>query len=147
MRYRHLVSVAVVQLCVVFTALAQDSVNSTASVAQHRALNHDDVGGIVVGQTVTLAGRTFYDSFAAAWNDKEEAERFTVAITERPTARLGSQVFVDYGNRRLLQMFLPPNRSLIPAIGADAAAQVYQAILDYQLAQFFGDPDVGRDEF
>lgn len=96
---------------------------------------------------MTMAGRTFYDSFAGAWGEKDDQGRFTVAISERPTARLGSQVFVDYGNRRMFQIFLPPNRTLIPAIGADAAAQVYQAILDYQLSQFFGDPDIGRDEF
>jgi len=93
-----------------------------------------------------MGGRAFYDSFAIAWSEKDVAGTFTVAITERPTARLGSEVFVDYGNRRVFQMFLPPNRTLIPAIGTNAAAQVYQAILDYQLAQFFGDPDLGRDE-
>ncbi|WP_268799464.1 CsgE family curli-type amyloid fiber assembly protein [Pseudomonas huanghezhanensis] len=134
------------QLLVVATACAQSSVSTTATVDQHRTLNHKDVGGIVIGQTITLAGRAFYDSFAVAWSEKDETGTFTVAITERPTARLGSQVFVDYGNRRLFQTFLPPNRTLIPAIGADAAAQVFQAILDYQLAQFFGDPDLGRDE-
>ena len=139
-------SVLFLQLCVASSLSAQPSVNTSPTVDQHRTLNRRDVGGIVIGQTMTLAGRAFYDSFASAWRDKDEEGTFTVAISERPTARLGSQVFVDYGNRRLFQMFLPPNRTLIPAIGADAAAQVYQAILDYQLAQFFGDPDLGRDE-
>lgn len=96
---------------------------------------------------MTVGGRAFYDNFASAWTDKAESGRFTVSISERPTARLGSQVFIDYGNRRVFQTFLPPNRSLVPAIAADAAELVYKAILDYQLSQFFGDPDVGRDEF
>lgn len=146
MRKLEVLGLSLVLLCAATPALAQPSVNTTATVEQHRTLNHRDVGGMVIGQTMTLAGRTFYDSFANTWRDKDEAETFTVTITERPTARLGSQVFVDYGNRRLFQMFLPPNRTLIPAIAADAAGQVYQAILDYQLAQFFGDPDMGRDE-
>ena len=146
MTYSQALSMIALQLCVVSTVFAQASVNGTATVDQHRTLNHKDVGGLVIGQTITLAGRAFYDSFAIAWSEKDETGDFTVAITERPTARLGSQVFVDYGNRRLFQISLPPNRTLIPAIGTDAAAQVYQAILDYQLAQFFGDPDLGRDE-
>jgi curli production assembly/transport component CsgE len=146
MDYSRTFGMVALQLFIAATACAQSSVNTTPTVDQHRTLNHQDVGGIVIGQTMTLAGRAFFDSFASAWREKDEAETFTVAITERPTARLGSQVFVDYGNRRLFQIFLPPNRTLIPAIGADAAAQVFQAILDYQLAQFFGDPDVGRDE-
>jgi len=147
MTYSQFMSVIVLQLCVVSMVFAQDSVSSNTSLAQHRTLNSREVGGLVTGQTITLAGRAFYDSFAVAWSEMDDSGHFTVAISERPTARLGSQVFVDYGNRRLFQIFLPPNRSLIPAIGADAAAQVYQGILDYQLAQFFGDPDMGRDEF
>lgn len=146
MTYSRFLSVALLQLCVVSMVFAEDSVSSNATLAQHRTLNNAEVGGLVTGQTMTLAGRAFYESFSAAWSDMDESGRFTVAISERPTARLGSQVFVDYGNRRLFQIFLPPNRSLIPAIGADAAAQVYQGILDYQLSQFFGDPDMGRDE-
>jgi curli production assembly/transport component CsgE len=147
MKYSLLFCVTVLQCCLVSTAYAESSVSETETLAEHRTLNSKEVGGLVVGQTMTMAGRAFYDSFASAWSDKDENGRFTVSISERPTARLGSQVFVDYGNRRLYQTFLPPNRALIPAIAAGAAAQVYQAILDYQLAQFFGDPDLGRDEF
>jgi len=147
MNYSLLFSAAVLQWCVVTTTLADASVNETATLAERRTLNSKEVGGLVVGQTMTMAGRAFYDAFASAWTDKDENGRFTVSISERPTARLGSQVFVDYGNRRMFQTFLPPNRALIPAIGADAANIVYQAILDNQLAQFFGDPDLGRDEF
>lgn len=146
MNYSTLAKMIVLQFCVASTVYADATVSTTGSLSGQRTLNRAEVGGLVVGQTVTLAGRAFYDSFSAAWRDLDEPGRFTVAISERPTARLGSQVFVDYGNRRVLQMFLPPNRTLIPALGADAAAQVFQAILDYQLAQFFGDPDMGRDE-
>ncbi|CAG2153005.1 CsgE family curli-type amyloid fiber assembly protein [Cupriavidus numazuensis] len=120
---------------------------TTSSVSKSRTLNRAEVGGIVTGQMITLAGRTFYDSFAAAWRDKDEQGRFVVAISERPSARWGSQVFVDYGNRRLYQAFLPPNLSRIGAIGTAAAEQVFQAIIDDQVAQFFGDPDMARDEF
>lgn len=145
MNYFRLLNVIVLQLVLASIACAQPSVSQTPALTQKRTLDQD-VGGLIVAQTMTLAGRAFYDSFASAWHDKDPDGRFSVSITERPTARLGSQVLVDYGNRRLLQMFLPPNRSLIPAIGASAAEQVYQAILEYQVAQFFGDPDIGRDE-
>ncbi|MCD5995610.1 hypothetical protein KDX38_18525 [Pseudomonas sp. CDFA 602] len=147
MNYFQTLSVTVLYICTVTSAGAESSVSHTTALTEQRSINRQDVGGLVVGQTITVVGRAFYDSFATAWHDKDENGRFTVAISERPTARLGSQVFVDYGSRRLFQTFLPPNRSLIPALGADAAAQVYQAILDNQLVQFFGDPDMGRDEF
>lgn len=106
-----------------------------------------EVGGIVTGQTITTAGKAFYDGFAAAWREQDEQGRFTVSISERPSARWGSQVFVDYGQRRLFRTFLPPNRERIRAIAAQAAGLVLQSIIDAQVAQLFGDPDLGRDEF
>lgn len=133
-------------LCVSTTAFADSSVSTISSLSSQHSLSRAEVGGLIVGQTVTQNGHAFYDSFATAWAEKDEESRFTVSVIERPTARLGSQIFISYGNRRILQIALPPNRSQIPALGADSAAQVFQAILDYQLAQFFGDPDMGRDE-
>ncbi|MFF7709958.1 CsgE family curli-type amyloid fiber assembly protein [Pseudomonas sp. NPDC007930] len=141
-----LITAMALPLCLAPMAFGEGSVSPTQTLNQHRALSRDDVGGLVVGQTVTMNGRAFYDSFASAWSEKDEAGRFSVSVTERPTARLGSQVFINYGNRRMMQLFLPANRSQIPALGAEAAEQVFQGILDYQLTQFFGDPDLGRDE-
>jgi curli production assembly/transport component CsgE len=136
----------VLPLCFAATAFAESSVSTTKSLSTRPALTRLEPGGLVVGQTVTQNGRAFYDSFATAWAEKDQDGRFSVSVTERPTARLGSQIFISYGNRKMLQVALPPNRSLVPALGADTAGQVFQAILDYQLAQFFGDPDMGRDE-
>ncbi|WP_213878956.1 CsgE family curli-type amyloid fiber assembly protein [Pseudomonas sp. dw_358] len=133
-------------LCLVPVAFAQPTVSTSPALSEHRALNRDDAGGLVVGQTVTMNGRAFYDGFASAWSEKDEAGRFTVSVTERPTARLGSLIYVDYGNRRMLQVSLPTNRSQIPALSAAVAAQVFEGILNYQVAQFFGDPDLARDE-
>jgi len=125
----------------------QPSVNASTALTEQRSLSREDVGGLITGQTVTQNGRAFYDSFATAWSERDAQGRFSVAVMERPTARFGSQVFIRYGNRQLLQLALPPNRSVIAPLGAAAADQVFQAILDYQLAQFLGDPDIGRDEF
>lgn len=146
MKCLALISLVALPLCTGLMAFPDESVSPTQTLTQHRALSRGDVGGLVVGQIVTMNGRAFYDSFASAWNEKDEVGRFSVSVTERPTARLGSQIIINYGNRRMMQMLLPTNRSQIPTIGADAAAQVFQGILDYQLTQFFGDPDVGRDE-
>jgi len=146
MKFTHLRMMMVFPLCFAAAAFADGSVSTTPSVSTQRTLNRAEVGGLIVGQTVTQNGRVFYDNFASAWTEKDESGRFSVSVVERPTARLGSQIFISYGNRKLMQFQLPPNRSQIPALGADVAAQVFQAILDYQLAQFFGDPDMGRDE-
>lgn len=136
-------ALAAVSPCV----FAQGAVDSVASLTKNQTLIPTEVGGIITGQTITLVGKVFYDSFAAVWRDKDESGHFVVSISERPSARWGSQVFVDYRNRRLYQTFLPPNLIRVKAIGESAAEIVFQAIIDYQIAQFFGDRDLARDEF
>lgn len=133
-------------LLLVPPAFAENSATPSPNLSATRTLNRAEVGGLVVGQTVTMNGRAFYDGFASAWAEMDEAGRFNVSITERPTARLGSQMFIDYGNRRMVQLALPTNRSQIPALSAEIAAQVYEGILNYQVAQVFGDADLARDE-
>ena len=63
MNYSTLAKMLMLQLCVISTVYADASVNTTRSLSGQRTLNRAEVGGLVVGQTVTLAGRAFYDSF------------------------------------------------------------------------------------
>lgn len=142
----HLTWVVIFLLCLDIPAFAETHVTPSPDVTSTRLLNRAEVAGLVVGQTVTMNGRAFYDGFASAWAELDEAGRFNVSILERPTARLGSQMFIDYGNKRMVQIALPTNRSQIPDISAGIAAQVYEGILKYQVAQVLGEPDLARDE-
>jgi curli production assembly/transport component CsgE len=146
MNFKNLKLLMIFLLCLTPPTFAETGVNPPPNLSTNRSLNRAEVGGLVVGQTVTMNGRAFYDGFASTWAELDEAGRFGVSVTERPTARLGSQIFVDYGNRRMVQIALPTNRSQIPAISAEIAAQVYEGILNYQVAQVFGEPDLARDE-
>jgi curli production assembly/transport component CsgE len=109
--------------------------------------NKLETDGIVTDQTITLPAKQFYDVFMADWRDLDENGRFTLSISERPSARWGSQVFVDYGNHRLFQALLPPNADRIRNIARGAVQQVYQAIVSSQVADALPDPDLARDEF
>ena len=110
-------SVFALQLCVVSTVFAQASVNSTATVDQHRTLNYKDVGGVVIGQTITLAGRAVYDSFASAWSEKDEREiSLSPLLSDLPHAwavRCSSTtVIVAY----FRCFFLPTAHSSLPSV-------------------------------
>ncbi|MDB5885558.1 MAG: hypothetical protein JWR74_1729 [Polaromonas sp.] len=103
--------------------------------------------GVVVNQTITLIGQDFYLNFVAAWRDKPLSERYTLSVHERPSARLGSQVWVEYGNRRVFQTFLPPARARAKDAGLDAVEVAYQNIVDADVLNLlFRDPDLGPDE-
>jgi len=103
--------------------------------------------GAVVNQTLTMVGQDFYQSFVTAWRDKPLSERYSVSVHERPSARLGSQVWVEYANRRVFQTFLPPARARLRQAGEEAVEVVYQNIVEADVLNLlFRDPDLGPDE-
>lgn len=105
-----------------------------------------EVNGIVTAQMMTVLGKAFYDSFAAAWAERDEHGRFMLFVSERPSARWGGQVFVHQGSKLVFQAFLPPNRTRASALAEQAAEQVFEAVIQAQLDQVFGDADLARDE-
>ena len=104
-------------------------------------------GGLVTNQTVTVAGHDFYQHFVAAWQEQAVSERFAISIHERPSARWGSQVWIEFAQRRILQIALPAGRSGIRAISEQAVAVVQQRIVDAEVERaLFRNADLGADE-
>lgn len=103
--------------------------------------------GVIVNQTVTLVGHDFYRAFVAAWRDKPNAERYTLTIVERPTARLGSQIWVEFLRRRVFQAMLPPARARVTGFAEAAVDATYQAVVQSEVQRLlFRDPDLGPEE-
>lgn len=104
-------------------------------------------GGVVTNQTVTVAGQDFYQYFVAAWRDREMSERFAISIHERPSARWGSQIWIEYAQRRIFQAQLPTGRSGIMALTEQAVEIAYRTLADAEAERLlFKDPDIGSDE-
>jgi len=104
-------------------------------------------GGMVVDQTVSVAGQDFYRYFAAAWRENALSERFTLSIHEQASARWGSRVRIEYANRVMFQASLPIARPAIPAVARQAAQAVQQRIAEAEVDRLlFRDPDLGADE-
>jgi curli production assembly/transport component CsgE len=107
-----------------------------------------DGWGIVTSQPITVAGHEFCRYFIAEWLDKPGSDRYTIALRERPSARWGTQVWVEFGPRRVLQVQLPPARTELKALGENAAGSAYEAILDIERQRLFiRDADLAPDEF
>jgi curli production assembly/transport component CsgE len=106
------------------------------------------VGGIVTDQTITPAGRDFYKIFATLWHDKPLNERFSITIRERPSARLGNWIRIDYGTRTVFHALLPPARGNIRAAGERAVDIAYENISAAEAERLlFRDDDLAGDEF
>ena len=113
-----------------------------------RNLDQDNYAGIVVNQTITVAGADFFQYFIVAWRDNERVDHYAISINERPTARFGSQIWINYGQNRVFQTFLPPARSALKSIALSAAEIVYQTVIEADVQRWlFRDPDLARDEF
>lgn len=130
-------------------AFADDVIPQSASkdARLDRPMLDSAYDGVVVNQTITLVGHEFYQAFVAAWRDKPLSERYALTIGERPSARLGSQVWVEFSRRRIYQAVLPPARARVAAIGEAAAEIAYQSVVQAEVQRLlFRDPDLGADE-
>ena len=119
-----------------------------AETVGSQTIQNDAYTGIVANQTITVAGQDFFQYFIAAWRDKDMVEKFEISISERPSARLGSQIWINYGQKRVFQTFLPAARAAIKPISLAAADAVYEGIVQADVQKLlFRDPDLGPDEF
>jgi curli production assembly/transport component CsgE len=127
--------------------LISNEKKASETVGNQKILN-DPYTGIVVNQTITVAGQDFFQYFIAAWRDKDMVEKFEISISERPSARFGSQIWINYGQRRIFQTFLPAARAAVKPISLAAADAVYEGIVQADVQRLlFRDPDLGPDEF
>lgn len=127
-----------------------------AAEEQDKALRGQDLNGrvlqelyagVVVDQTVTVAGHEFYQHFVVLWRDREMTNRYAISVHERPTARWGSQIWIEYAQRRVFQAFMPPARANVKAIGEQAAEIAYQNVVDTEVQRLlFREQDLAPDE-
>jgi curli production assembly/transport component CsgE len=107
-----------------------------------------DATGIVTNRAITVAGHDFFNCFIAAWRDKPDSERYALAIHERPSARLGSEIRIDFARRPLFQSRLPPSRAALKALAEEAVEITYQAVQAADAHRVLADDaDLARDEF
>ncbi|QCP52681.1 hypothetical protein FAZ95_26395 [Trinickia violacea] len=122
------------------------SVPPSPEVGDKRALQ-ETLAGIVTDQVVTLIGQNFYGYFVAAWRELPLASRYNISIHEKPSARWGSLVWVEFEHRHLFEAFLSPTRSNIKLAAERAANVAYQNMVRTDIERLlFRDQDLGPDE-
>jgi len=103
--------------------------------------------GVVTNQTVTFTGQRFYREFVTHWADKTRADRYSIAIHERPSARWGSLIWIEYANRKIFQTFVSPGRADIKSITEQAVEAAYQNVVEADIQRLLiREADVGPDE-
>jgi len=107
----------------------------------------DGIDGVVVDNTITLTGHHFFSQFVATWQDLEQPSRQNLTIRERPSARWGSLIWVEYNHRVLYRTFVQPGRPSNRAVAEGAATHVARVLQEVEAQQWlFNDPDLAKDE-
>jgi hypothetical protein len=104
--------------------------------------------GVVLDQTVTVAGHAFYKNFCMFWLDKPMNDMFTIAIRELPSARRGSQVVVEHAGRVMFQSALPPARADVAPLSRQAVELSYDSVANAEVGRLlFSQDEMAADEF
>lgn len=120
--------------------------NGKETRSQPRVLQ-EVYAGVVTNQTVTFIGQRFYREFVSHWSDRSGADRYSLAIFERPSARWGSLIWVEFANRKVFQSFVSPGKADLRAIGERAAETAYQNVVAADVQRLLiKEPDIGPDE-
>lgn len=107
----------------------------------------DPLGGAVINRTVTVLGHDFYRYFTIWWRQKDVSSHVSITIYERPTARFGSEVWVQYRQQKMFRIFLPPARAATKSISAQAVEIVYQNIATSEVERALTrTPDLAPEE-
>ncbi|OEO23439.1 curli production assembly protein CsgE [Pseudomonas sp. J237] len=106
----------------------------------------DEIKGFVVDQTISRIGHEFYQHFTDRLRDTSPMD-FNLVVVERPSARWGSLIWVEFERRMLYRSFLQPNTSQLQETAYQAADFVREGIARQKLEQLFDDTfDMDKDE-
>lgn len=129
-------------------ATANGTINGSARVTERvDKLLKDPLLGVIVNRTMTVQGHDFYRYFSAWWRETDEEGQYSVSIHERPSARWGSEVWVQFRRERVFHVFLPPARSRTKQISKAAAEIAYETITQNEIQRaLFQSEDLGPEE-
>ncbi|MDH0649931.1 curli production assembly/transport protein CsgE [Pseudomonas sp. GD03858] len=113
---------------------------------QARAGQEDEMMGFIVDNTISHIGHDFYSAFSDRLHATSRLD-FNLVVRERPDARWGSLVTVEYEREVLYRRFLPPSTTQLKDEAIAAADLVRQQIIQRKLQRLLQDTtDLERDE-
>jgi curli production assembly/transport component CsgE len=117
-----------------------------AQAQTEQAQSEAELSGLIIDNTITRFGHDFHRYLSFQLQDASDLEADLV-VRERPSARWGSLVWVEYGQRTVYRRFLQPNVAEIEAIADEAARLILDDISRSKLQNLLQDTfDMDRDE-
>ena len=115
-------------------------------VTSFASAQDDEMLGFIIDDTISHIGHDFYYSFSERLRATSPMD-FNLVVRERPSARWGSLVTVEFQQRLVYRRFLPPNTVELKDEAYEAADQVRMEIVRRKLEALLQDTtDLERDE-
>lgn len=116
------------------------------SVGAAHADEEDEMMGFIVDDCISLIGHSFYNAFTDRLRATSRLD-FNLVVRERPDARWGSLIWVEYDQRIVYRRFIAPNATETRDLAIEAADQVRAAVVQRKLQVLLQDnTDLGKDE-
>lgn len=94
-----------------------------------------EIDGLIVDETVTKAGRDFYQIFYSNWEAPPNAKNFTITISEKPARGLATVLMIDINENRVIETPLQPRYDIIESIAEQAVQICFEYLLNYEQIQ------------
>ena len=118
----------------------------TLATSAARGDDEDEMAGFIIDNTISHVGHDFYYYFADRMRAISRMD-FNLVVRERPSARWGSLVTVEYERRLVYRRFLAPNTTELKDTAVEAADLVKAQISQRRLETLLQDTtDLEKDE-
>ncbi len=115
-------------------------------VSDSRELDNE-ISGFVLDQTITRLGHDF-SAYLSQYRNANNLGEYNLAVYERPSARWGNYIWVEYNRTRVFSLFMSPSRTNVQSVAEQAARQIHNEILRQELLyRLIPDADLAGDEF
>ncbi|WP_162054345.1 CsgE family curli-type amyloid fiber assembly protein [Pontibacter pamirensis] len=92
-----------------------------------------EIDGLIVDNTITKAGRDFYEVFQRQWEAPPMARNFTIEIEELPARGNITVVSLSVNEDRLFEQPLQPRYDIIEEVATYMVGVVYEYLVKDQL--------------
>lgn len=94
-----------------------------------------EIDGLVVDETVTKAGRDFYQIFYSEWEPPSNAKNFTINISEKPARGLASILMIEINENIVIETPIQPRYDLVESMAQQAVQICFEYLLNYEQIQ------------
>ncbi|MCV6620830.1 MAG: curli production assembly/transport protein CsgE [Cellvibrionaceae bacterium] len=128
-------------------SLAGNLVSAEKATQNESFLIEEEIGGTLINQTKTNIGQKFFRALSEEHLANPQIKHLNFVVHERSSARWGSLIWINNGQKEVYRQFLSPAQRDFKAVAEHAYLTMGQFTEQFELQQLLGDHfDIDKDE-